>query len=211
VIPHGVDLSQFVPGSREIIERGKVLFVGRLIELKGLRLLIDALTNVRQRFPEISLTVVGDGPMRRDFEAHAREKLKDRCTFLGSQPQAIVQEHMKEAQIFSVPSISMPTGEAEAFGLVFVEAQAMRVPVVAFACGGVPEVVAHGETGFLAKEGHVEELAAYLQQLLEQPKLCEQMGEAGRRRVEQLFDLEKQNAMLEALYDDLRAAAGERV
>jgi glycosyltransferase involved in cell wall biosynthesis len=207
IIAHGVDLTRFVPGERTAIEAGKVLYVGRLVERKGLHLLIDALEQARQALPTITLTVIGDGPMRSEFEARALAKLGEGFEFLGAQPQDIVHEHLRSAQVFAMPSITMPNGEVETFGLVYAEAQAMRVPVVAFASGGISEVVAHGETGFLAPEGDIRELAGYIQQLMVEPDLCGKMGDAGRRRVERLFDLDKQNAKLEALYDELRPPA----
>lgn len=207
-IRHGVDLELFRPGQAEP-ERGSVLYVGRLIELKGLRFLIEALARVRRKFPDVRLTVIGDGPLRAMYETLAKEKLGTGFAFLGAQPQPVVREHLQRAYIFCMPSVSMPTGQAEAFGLVFVEAQAMGVPVVAFASGGIPEVVAHGETGFLAPERDVETLAHYIATLLQEPQLRRRMGQAGRARVERLFDLRKQNAELEKLYHQVLSDGNE--
>jgi glycosyltransferase involved in cell wall biosynthesis len=99
----------------------------------------------------------------------------------------------------------MPSGEVETFGVVFAEAQAMRVPVVSFASGGIPEVVAQGVSGFLANEGDIGSLAGYLERLLADAELRDRMGRSGRARAEEFFDLAKQNAKLEALYDRLQS------
>src|SRR5690606_10935797 len=105
--------------------------------------------------------------------------------------------------VFCMPSVTVPSGEVETLGVVFLEAMAMQIPPVSFRSGGIPEVVLHGETGFLAEERDIEALAHYLTVLLQQPELRNRMGEAGRRRVEQEFNLETQNAKLEALYDEV--------
>lgn len=202
LIPHGVDLDEFQPSEVPSLAQN-ILYVGRIIELKGLHLLIKALESVRTRFPEARLTVVGDGPRRATCEALAAAVLGGNFAFLGAQPHTSVKEQMQLAQVFSVPSVRMPSGEAESMGLVFLEAMAMKVPVVSFRSGGVPEVVVDGETGLLAREGDVNELARHLMTLLEDSSLRERMGAAGRAWVERTFKLRTQNDKLEALYDEV--------
>lgn len=202
IIRHGVDLDEFQPGVNKP-EWGHILYVGRLVEQKGLHYLLEAIGQVQQRFSEIRLTVIGDGPMRARYEAMADRILGNRIVFLGAQPQRVVREYLGRAYLFCMPSITMPSGEAETLGVVFLEAMAMKVPPVSFRSGGIPEVIRHGETGFLAKERDVEGLAHYLTLLLEKPDLRNRMGEAGRRWVEQEFNLNLQSAKLEALYDEV--------
>jgi glycosyltransferase involved in cell wall biosynthesis len=115
---------------------------------------------------------------------------------------------MQKAYVFAMPSISMPNGEAESFGMVFLEAQACGVPVVAYAVGGIPEVVAHGQTGFLAKEGDVAALCRYLKIFLENPDIRNAMGRAGRAWVETRFDRRRQNQALENLYRKVLGEGG---
>lgn len=202
IIRYGVDLDEFRPDAGES-EWGHILYVGRLIERKGLPYLLAAAGQLKQRFPEIRLTVIGDGPMRARYEKIAAAALGDRVTFLGAQPQQVVREYLKRAYLFCMPSVTMPSGEAETLGVVFLEAMAMKVPPVSFRTGGIPEVIRHGETGFLAEERDVDGLARYLTLLLENPDLRNRMGEAGREWVEQEFNLKSQNAKLEALYDEV--------
>lgn len=198
VIPHGIDVENFRPGPEP--EYGRILFVGRLVELKGLHHLIEAVSRIRSSFPEAHLVVVGDGPERAFYQNLAERKLGRSCTFVGAQPHYVVREQMQKAYVFAMPSISMPNGEAESFGMVFLEAQACAVPVAAYAVGGIPEVVAHGKTGFLADEGDVAALSQYLKTFLENPDLRNAMGRAGREWVETRFDRRRQNQELEALY-----------
>lgn len=199
IVRHGIELDVFNADNQT--EWGHILFVGRLIELKGLHLLIKALRLVREKNAGVHLTVIGDGPERDRCEKLAERELERGYIFLGAQPHDVVLDYFKKAYIFSMPSITMPSGEAESLGIVFLEAQAMRVPVVSFNSGGISEVLLHGETGFLAKEGDVDDLAKYLLVLLENPELQVRMGNAGRAWVEKVFDLREKNAELESLYD----------
>lgn len=203
-IRHGINLGQFQADQCQP-EHGHILYVGRLVARKGLPFLIEALAQLRDRFPDLRLTVIGDGPMRTSYEALVKRVLGEQATFLGAQPSAVVREYFQRAYAFCMPSITMPSGEAETLGVVFLEAMAMQVPPVSFASGGIPEVIRHGETGFLAAERNTAELAHYLGLLLENQALRDRMGEQGRRWVEQEFNLTAQNAKLEALYDEVIA------
>ncbi|HAL64684.1 MAG TPA: glycosyl transferase family 1, partial [Bacteroidales bacterium] len=158
VIHHGVDLEKFQETNKNI-KFGHILFVGRLIKVKGLDLLIHSIKLIKEQYPEVYLTVIGEGPLRKEYELLASEELKDNFQFLGYQPPEIIRDYLQTAYLFSMPSIILPNGQAESFGLVFVEAQAMGVPVVSFATGGIPEVVANGETGLLSEDCIVESLA----------------------------------------------------
>ena len=93
-------------------------------------------------------------------------------------------------------------GDAETFGMVFAEAQAMGLPVVSFASGGIPESVAHEKTGLLAPERDWEKLAQYLLQILQSPELWRKFSHAGPEHVRRNFDLATQTKKLEQLYND---------
>lgn len=206
VVRHGVDLTKFRPETASP-EWGHILYVGRLIERKGLPYLLAALNMVKDRFPGLQLTVIGDGPMRASYERMAKSLLGERVRFLGAQPHDVVLDHMRRAYIFAMPSITMPSGEAETFGVVFLEAMAMGVPPVSFRSGGIPEVVVHGEVGFLAEERNVGELAYYISKLLEDGDLRNSFGERGRDWVRREFDLRLRLAELENVYDALLKGA----
>lgn len=194
----GVDTGYFTPDSA-IAREPVVLFVGRLSSLKGCDLLIQAMAEVQRHHPETELVVIGDGPERANLETLARRVLS-RARFLGSQPQDRVREWLNRAKIFSVPSLTIETGECEAFGLVFAEAQAMGVPVVSFASGGIPEAVAHEKTGFLVSERDWRGLAGGIAHLLGDETLWARFSRAARERTVASFDLGRQSRGLEDLY-----------
>ena len=194
----GVDTEFFRPDPSSI-RHPVVLFVARLEEKKGCDYAIRAMELVQQDVPEWEFVVIGDGNLRSELEREARKRLR-LVRFLGMQPQTVVREWMNRASIFCVPSIVARDGDAEGFGLVFAEAQAMGLPVVSFRSGGVPEAVAHSETGFLAAEKDWGAIANYIRLLIGRPDLWRCMSETGRRRVTDHFNLRLQTRKLESLY-----------
>jgi colanic acid/amylovoran biosynthesis glycosyltransferase len=201
----GVDTEIFRPDPA-VTREPVVLFIGRLVEKKGCEYLIRAMGRVQKVRPEVEMVVIGDGPLRPTLERLAKETLY-RYRFLGTQPPVSVRAWMNRARIFSVPSITADSGDSEAFGLVFAEAQAMELPVVSFASGGVPEAVAHAETGFLMAERDWNSLADHVLLLLENDTLRNKFGAAGRRRVHALFNLRKQVDSLEGIYERVLSEA----
>jgi colanic acid/amylovoran biosynthesis glycosyltransferase len=203
----GVDLQQFQAPPTGATGEG-VLFVGRLVEKKGCAYLLRAMASVQQTYPDCLLTVIGDGPLRGSLESHARE-LGVACRFLGAQPTAIVREHLQQTRIFCAPSVTAENGDSEGLGMVFAEAQAMGIPVVSSLHGGIPEVVVHGRTGLLVNERDDEALAAAIASLLGDASLWEQFRHSARAHIEHSFDLAKQTAELETIYQDLMATASQ--
>jgi colanic acid/amylovoran biosynthesis glycosyltransferase len=199
----GVDADAFVPDD-SIPRENVVLFVGRFDALKGGAHVVRAMAEVQRHVPDAMLVMIGDGPERASVEALARHTLRN-CRFLGFQPQAAVKSWLNRAKVLCNPSLTIETGECEAFGLVFLEAQAMGVPVVAYASGGVPEAVAHSETGLLAPEQDTNGLAAGITALLSEPALWQRFSDAGRVRVRRAFDLKNQTRSLEQLYRETAA------
>ena len=110
---------------------------------------------------------------------------------------------MSKASVFCTPSVVAKSGDAEGFGMVFAEAQAMGVPVASFATGGIPEAVEHGITGLLAPERDTNALAENIVTLLTDAPLWTRFSAAGRERVHKHFDLAKQTAKLEQIYQQV--------
>lgn len=194
----GIDVDQFTPDPA-VPRDNIVLFVGRFDALKGAAFAIRAMAEVQQSIPEAELVIIGDGPARGELESLARRELS-RCRFLGFRPQAEVKAWLNRARVLCVPSQTIETGECEAFGLVFAEAQAMGVPVASFASGGIPEAVAHGVTGFLAPERDCRALAGNIARLLADSALWDRMSRAARERTSASFNLAAQTRALEDLY-----------
>ena len=205
----GVDTDFFKPHEHTRREP-VVLFTGRLTEKKGCAHLIRAMCEVEAALPEAKLVVIGDGELRKDLEHMAGGNLRN-YSFLGVQSPAVVREWMNRSSVFSVPSVCARSGDREGLGMVFLESQAMGLPVAGFRSGGVPEAVDDGETGLLAEEEDWSALAGHILTLLEDRNRWRAMSEAGRRRVRASFDLRTQTAKLEQIYERvLEEAARER-
>lgn len=180
----------------------RVLFVGRLDPVKGVPLLLEAFAAARAAHPGARLSLVGDGPARAALEAQAAALgLGTSAEFLGYRSQEEVAGILEGADMLVLPSF------AEGVPVVLMEAMASRIPVIASAVAGVPELVADGVSGFVVPAGDVATLTARLETLLADPGLCRRMGEAGRAKVVAEFDLEREAGWLAALF---AGAAGLR-
>jgi colanic acid/amylovoran biosynthesis glycosyltransferase len=176
-----------------------VLFVGRLVEYKGCDYLLRAMQQVQRQHPSAHLVVIGDGTARGDLEELAKS-LKIKCDFLGEMKSPEIRSWLEKARVFCGPSVTLPDGLSEAFGVVFLEAQSMGVPVVSFRHGGIPETMREGVTGLLADERDVEELAGHLLRYLSDDTFWSQSREQGMQWVRGNFDNGVQVAKLEDIY-----------
>ena len=205
VVPFGVPLSRF-----ELDETGRekvdelrdglptVLCVGRLVSYKGVEFLIRALEGIRAR-----LWIAGTGPLEESLKRLAQERgLADRIEFLGQVSDEDLVAYYHACDVFVLPSVT----SAEMFGVVQLEAMACRKPVISTNLStGVSWVNQHGKTGYVVPRRNAEELRKGIQLLLDNPRLREEMGEAGRWRVERHFTSTKMaEAMLEVYREMLR-------
>lgn len=197
----GIDAQRFLPDLC-ITRRPIVLFAGRLVEKKGCDYLIRAMALVQARVEDVELVVIGDGPLRAQLESQAHSMLTS-FNFVGKCPSAEVRDWMNKASVFCTPSVVATSGDAEGFGMVFAEAQAMGLPVASFATGGIPEAVEHGVTGLLSPERDVNALARDIVALLSDKQMWFRFSAAGRERVVKHFNLARQADKLERIYHEV--------
>ncbi|QFS84586.1 Alpha-D-kanosaminyltransferase [Roseivivax sp. THAF40] len=175
----------------------RLLFVGRLVGVKGPRLLLDALVRLSAQHPEVTLTYIGDGPDRAALEAKARsEGLEDRVRFLGFQPPAAVADALADADVFCLPSF------AEGVPVVLMEAMAAERAVVTSRIAGIPELIEDGVTGRLVPPGDLDALTDALSDCLSDPDRSRAMGQAARRKVAAEFNVAQEAAKLSRLIED---------
>jgi len=168
-------------------DRFVVLFVGRLVERKGVRYLIDA---VQRLAPErhARLVIIGDGPERERLEEQVRrDGLGDRVQVRGRVSDRALRQAYAEASVFALPAIVDTRGDTEGLGVVLLEAMSYRVPVVASDLGGITDIVTDGETGLLVPPGDAASLAAAFERLAVDAPLVQRLGDAGRRLVQERF------------------------
>jgi glycosyltransferase involved in cell wall biosynthesis len=180
--------------------------VARLFRGKGQDDVIRAMAAIRDEFPDVRVLVIGRDD-RQAMRTSFTEELKVLAQEIGVTDNVIFTGHrtdmpalMAACDVFALPSMLEP------FGLVFVEAMAMKKPVLALDSGGVPEIVEHGKSGLLSALSDARGLAANMRTLLRDPQLRAQMGEYGRRRVERSFTSERLAEDTAALYAKLIAS-----
>lgn len=163
--------------------------ISRLFSWKGHDALLDALAVVKRQVPEVRLVIVGeDDPRAHPGGGSYRAELEARLAGLGLEENVIftgfradIPELMAALDVYAMPSWEEP------FGMVYLEAMAMKKPVVAWASGGAPEIVVDGQTGFVVEPRSIDALSDAIVRLLRDPDLRRRFGEAGQRRVEQRF------------------------
>jgi N-acetyl-alpha-D-glucosaminyl L-malate synthase BshA len=154
---------------------------------------------VQKKVPS-RLLMIGDGPDRSRAEQFVRQhNLREKVIFVGNVPN--LEELVGASDLFLLPS------EAESFGMAALEAMASEVPVIATQSGGLPEVVVHGETGYLLPVGDIEGMAGYAIEILSDPEKQKRMGTAGRALASEKFDEGKIVPMYRALYERVIAAS----
>lgn len=182
VAPLGVDTAIFFPGDLTMACRNHVLFVGRLVEKKGCRYLIDAFSMIQDRFPDSRLRIIGEGELADELGRHAAA-VGCRAEFLGYRTPTEISQEMRMARVFCLPSVTASNGDAEGMGIVLLEAQSCGLPVLTSARGGSVEGIIPEITGYSFKEKDVPTLAFLLSKMLGDAALCEEMGAAGRDHI----------------------------
>ncbi|ADD01558.1 glycogen synthase [Thermoanaerobacter mathranii subsp. mathranii str. A3] len=203
VIYNGIDLNQYQKTDRNIarkkygIEGKYILFVGRISRQKGITHLIDA---VKYLPKDIKVVLCASSPDTQEVleEVEQKVKLYDNIIWINKmvEKEEIIELY-SNAEVFACPSIYEP------FGIINLEAMACKTPVVASATGGIKEVVVHEETGFLVEPGNSEELAKYINILLNNKDLAIKFGENGRKRVEEMFSWESIARKTYEMYKDV--------
>lgn len=195
--PQRFDPDNGRPGAHRWAQPGEkvVVHISNFRPVKRVLDVVEIFRRVHQRVPS-RLLMIGDGPDRALAEQYCRDH--DICgaiTFIGNMP--LVEEALIGADLFLL------TSENESFGLAVLEAMACRVPVVATAVGGLPEVVADGETGFLRPVGDVEAMAEAALAILSDDELARRLAVAGRRRATERFHQDRAVARYREVYEQV--------
>ncbi|KAA0023112.1 glycosyltransferase family 4 protein [Antrihabitans cavernicola] len=195
-VPPGVDSSVFKPdpAAREELraryklgDRPTILCLSRLVPRKGQDILIRSLAGIRERIDGAVLVIVGGGPYGDTLHKLAAEcGVADHVVFTGGVPAAELAAHHTIADVFAMPCRTRGAGlDVEGLGIVFLEASATGVPVIAGRSGGAPETVVEGETGHVVDGRSITEVTDAIVSVLADPAKAAAMGAAGRAWVAQ--------------------------
>lgn len=181
----------------------RLLFVGRLVERKGLHYLLDALARVRTDTP-VRLDIVGQGPERAGLEAQVRElKLADTVTFHGFVSDQELVERYVDCHAFVLPAVHDRKGDVEGLGVVLIEALSYGRAAIGSRAGGITDIIRHDETGLLVPPGDAEALADAIRALAADPDRVRRLGRQGRAHVQERFGWPTVIGGLTALYERL--------
>ncbi len=191
-VPPGVDVERFTPNEvaraelrarYRLGERPVVVCVSRLVPRKGQDMLIRALPAIRERASGAALVIVGGGPYRTSLHRLAHTVgVSEHVVFTGGVPGEELPDHHAMADVFAMPCRTRGAGlDVEGLGIVYLEASATGIPVVAGRSGGAPETVLDGDTGIVVDGGDVGAIAAAVGDLLADPQRAAAMGAAGRQ------------------------------
>jgi len=206
VIPNFIDTDRFVRQDKEHFKQALcpngekvIVHISNFRPVKNAQQVVEVFSRLRDDL-HVKLLLVGDGPDRVPTERKARELgVYDDIRFLGKQDP--VEEILSIADVFLMPSGS------ETFGLAALEAMACEVPVVASDVGGLPELIVHGETGFLCPLDDIEEFTECTRVLLTDDDLHSEMAAAARTRAVETFDIDRVVPLYEDYYERVRGAA----
>jgi glycosyltransferase involved in cell wall biosynthesis len=189
------------PDPRERTAAGQyAVFIGRLMENKGVRILLNAWKRIPTQYP---LQIVGDGPERRAFETEARDSHLSGITFRGRLSRDAVIETIKGARYIIVPSTLY-----EGFPMCVVESFACGTPVLCSRLGSLPEIVEDRVTGLHFNPGDAEDLASKVEWAWSHPLELTEMGHAARAKYELYYTAEKNYSLLMGIYDQALGACG---
>lgn len=207
VIYNGIS-SPYVRGSTNVAERrhglgiGRddkvVIIVGALHERKGHELFLKAGKIVVQYFSDTKLLVVGEG------DEKYKRRLVSLCKTIGLEENTFFLGYQKKAsELIAMSDVLVVASNQEPFGKVVIEAMAQRTPVVSTLCGGPEEIIEHGVSGLLVRNGDPDELAAGLVKILGDPDWAKRMASAGYQRVEELFSLKQNISHIESCLESV--------
>lgn len=209
----GVDVEAFNPQVHDegkavraelgLSDRPVIVVVSRLMPRKGQDTLIRALPLIQRRIPDAALLIVGGGPYRSKLDALVAETgVADSVVLTGTVPWEALPSHYAAGDVFAMPCRTRNRGwDVEGLGIVYLEASAIGLPVVAGNSGGAPDAVLDGTTGYVVDGRNLQQVADRVTQLLSDPDLAAEMGRRGREWIEQTWTWPKVSRRLTDLLD----------
>ncbi len=191
----------FIDRPFQFSQNVRILSIGRLVAKKGFEYGIKAVAQMIQKYPQIQYTIVGEGEEEGRLKALISSlKAENHVRLLGQVVHDEVEALVAASDIVLVPSVTSDKGDEEGIPTALKEGMISGMPVVSTYHAGIPELVIDGENGFLVEQRDVQGLAQKLSHLVENPELCRKMGQAGRKRIIEKFELKQLSKELVDIY-----------
>lgn len=198
----GIDMHRFSFTPRTLDSLPiRLISVGRLVNKKGHKVLIEALSFVEKEIPNFHLTIIGEGKLYNELQSLITQKnLSEKVSLVGSLPPAEIAKELRQAHIFCLASHRSEDGDMEGLPISILEAQATGLPIVSTRHSGIPEAVIEGRSALLAEENNPHDLAKQLLSLMSQPNNWAEFGAVGRTWVNTNFHADNQADRLNEVY-----------
>ena len=183
--------------------RWTILFVGRLVELKGLAYLIEAVGRLGGRLPA-RIVAIGIGPERDRLEALARDRKVD-VDFRNKVPDAELHQAFLTSDVLVLPSIIDARGDTEGLGVVLLDAMSYGIPAIASRVGGIPDIIEDGVSGLLVPPADPQALANAIERVARDPAFARRLADAGRERLRTQFSWDVITTRWDELYRTVSA------
>ena len=184
--------------------RFTILFVGRLVELKGLAYLIEAVGRLQRR-AQTRIVAIGIGPERERLETLARERQVE-VDFRNKVPDAELHQAFLTSDVLVLPSIIDARGDTEGLGVALLDAMSYGIPAIASRVGGIPDIIEDGVSGLLVPPADPEALAAALERVARDPAFAQRLAQAGRQRLRTRFSWDVITKQWDDVYRSVSAA-----
>jgi glycosyltransferase involved in cell wall biosynthesis len=194
-IPNGVDTHYFRPNGSQG-EENTITFIGRLDRMKGIHILIQAFTQLREKGWDMHLDIIGDGPEKNTLKQLAvNSRLHEHISFYGEVEN--VAPYLQRSTLFVLPSLS------EGLSNVLLEAMACGLPVIAARTGGNPDIIQNGVNGLLVDLENPEQLSKAVERLLSDRSFADRLGVQARKTIEERYSMDQVVEHYQTLYSDL--------
>jgi glycosyltransferase involved in cell wall biosynthesis len=208
VIPMGVDsYTMFLPPPDGTAREG-LLFVGRLVDKKGVEYLIQALPRVLETHPTEILTIIGSGPLQQSLMDSCRSlAISDRVSFLGSLVNTEIPKYLQSSAVTVFPSVVTDDGDQEGTPVAIMEALSCECSLVVSDYPGARDIIEDGINGYLVAQKSPDQIAQKIGALLDNPDLGTAIGKAGRHSVQQHYDWQVIGSKFSSLFQALLQTA----
>lgn len=210
ITPYGATVQAKDGGATKADEVPTLLFCGRLIQRKGIDVLLRALPEILCQ-KQVKVVITGEGDRKAEWQTLSNSLgLQDTVRFAGFVSDEELAELYQTSDLYVHPAIFDDKGDTEGLGVVLIEALAHKLPVVASGVGGIVDVIKNETTGLLVPEKDEHALANAIVRILNEPELARRLGEEGFRHVEQFFDWFRITDQMVTLYKDLLEPIGDK-
>lgn len=203
VLYSGLYIEDFIPVNRKPSVNGalQIVSIGRLVEKKGIKNGILAISKLKEKNVSVSYTIIGEGILESELKNAVKElNLEDIVKFTGALSDNEVYQHLLSADVFMLPCVTAQDGDQEGIPNVLKEAMLMEIPVLSTQHSGIPELIEHPKSGLLVEENDIEALVDQLVYVNTHSKECRGIGLEGRKVVESKFNIGELTNRLEKLY-----------